>query len=249
MKGFEDHFSARAPLYARYRPRYPDSLFTWLAAITPSRRRAWDCATGSGQAAVSLCRHFDLVIATDASTSQIAPSLRAPGPVYAAMTAERAAIANGSVALVTIAQALHWFDAGAFFGEAQRVLEPRGVIAAWSYGLCSITPSIDRVIERFYADTLKDYWPPERAMVDDGYASVTLPIPEIAAPPFTMEARWSLEHMLGYLSTWSAVTRFAATTGKDAMASLAPELGSLWPDAETARLVRWTLTLRVGRAE
>jgi len=248
MSGFKDHFSARAPLYARYRPRYPEPLFSWLSAITPSHDRAWDCATGSGQAAASLCHHFDLVIATDPSTSQIAASIREPGPAYAAMTAERAAIADGSVALITVAQALHWFDTHAFFGEALRVLEPGGILAVWSYGLCTITPAIDRVIERFYAERLDGFWSPERAMVDDGYASVSLPLPEITAPSFSMDERWSLDHLVGYLSTWSAVAKFAAQTGEDAVAPVASELGSLWGDPASSRRVTWPLALRVGRS-
>jgi len=72
MSGFADHFSATAAAYATFRPRYPDALFEWLAAIAPSRECAWDCATGSGQAASGLARHFEQVVATDPSAAQLA---------------------------------------------------------------------------------------------------------------------------------------------------------------------------------
>ena len=110
MKPFADHFSQIAASYAAYRPHYPDALFAWLGSITPDRERAWDCATGSGQAAGALSHHFAQVIATDPSTAQIASAQRVGGVEYAAMTAERPAIATHAVALVTVAQALHWFD-------------------------------------------------------------------------------------------------------------------------------------------
>src|SRR6476661_1308057 len=103
VKPFADHFSQIAASYAAYRPHYPDALFAWLASITPDRERAWDCATGSGQAAVALSRHFAHVIATDPSTAQIASAERVARVDYAAMTAERPALAAGSVVLVTVA--------------------------------------------------------------------------------------------------------------------------------------------------
>lgn len=52
--GFADHFSVRSRDYARFRPSYPPALFAWLAETAPARRLAWDCATGSGQAAAGL---------------------------------------------------------------------------------------------------------------------------------------------------------------------------------------------------
>jgi hypothetical protein len=51
---FTDHFGSVAGAYAHYRPTYPAPLFAWLAAVAPARQRAWDCATGTGQAAVAL---------------------------------------------------------------------------------------------------------------------------------------------------------------------------------------------------
>src|SRR5207248_8441612 len=68
---FKDHFSGHAVEYAKFRPRYPDKMFEYLASISPRPERAWDCATGNGQAAVGLARHFDNVTATDASAQQI----------------------------------------------------------------------------------------------------------------------------------------------------------------------------------
>jgi methylase of polypeptide subunit release factors len=68
----ENFFSPIAKDYARFRPRYPEALFAYLASIAPARRLAWDCATGSGQAAASLVDHFDRVIATDISEELLA---------------------------------------------------------------------------------------------------------------------------------------------------------------------------------
>src|SRR5437867_1290905 len=68
---FKDHFSRQAADYAKFRPGYPQELFQYVGSVAPSRKLAWDCGTGNGQAAVGLASVFDRVIATDASEKQI----------------------------------------------------------------------------------------------------------------------------------------------------------------------------------
>ncbi len=47
--------------------------------------------------------------------------------------AETLPVPAGSARLVTVAQALHWFDLARFFSEVRRVLAPDGVLAVISY--------------------------------------------------------------------------------------------------------------------
>ena len=138
MASFPDHFSSTAAGYASFRPSYPAALFEWLGHVASHHAVAWDCGTGSGQAAVALADHFDFVVATDPSTMQLAHAASHPRVRYAAMTATWSALANRSASVITVAQALHWFDTPAFFAEARRVLAPRGVIAVWSYGVLTL---------------------------------------------------------------------------------------------------------------
>ena len=181
MPAFVDHFAATSASYARYRPHYPAALFDVIASATSARNTAWDCGTGSGQAAVPLAERYGEVIATDPSVAQLARAERTAGVTYVAMTAERCALAAHTVDLVTVAQALHWFDRPAFFAEVDRVLRPGGALAVWSYGLLSIEPAIDLLLQRLYVETLGPYWPAERALVDSGYAAIELPYPELEA--------------------------------------------------------------------
>ena len=115
---FKDHFSSHADQYARSRPTYPAELFDYLMSLTSLRGLAWDCATGSGQAAVALAGHFAQVVATDASAAQIANAAAHPNVAYLVATAENSGLSNESVDVITVAQALHWFDFSAFFNEA-----------------------------------------------------------------------------------------------------------------------------------
>lgn len=246
MPAFRDHFSRVATSYAEYRPHYPAALFEWLASELAGHERAWDCGTGSGQAAVALASHVGVVVATDASAAQLVNAHAASRVHYAVMRAEVAALANRSVDLLTVAQALHWFDIDRFFTEADRVLRPGGVLAVWSYGLATISPGIDRILARFYHDTLRRYWPVERAMVDTGYAGISLPYPEIPPRTFAMTASWSLLQLGGYLSTWSAVSRYRIALDSDPVPSVITALAPLWGSAST-RDVRWRLIPRVAR--
>jgi SAM-dependent methyltransferase len=248
MSSFADYFSPAAAAYARYRPRYPESLFGWLSSQAPKRERAWDCATGSGQAAVGLAAHFAQVVATDPSAAQLAHAERNERIGYAAMTAERSAIASRSVDVLTVAQALHWFDRDAFYAEVRRVLRPGGLIAVWSYALGAFgEPALDAALRRFYSETVGPYWPAERAIIDAGFERLEFPFEELHPPEVAMEAAWSFEHFAGYLSTWSAVQRARKATGSDPLPEFLVEVEPMWGAKGEQRVIRWPLAMRVGR--
>lgn len=247
-RSFSDHFSGVAGAYAEFRPRYPEALFDWLAGLAPRRELAWDCATGNGQAAVALASRFERVVATDASAEQISAATPHPRVEYRVARAETSGLAADSIDLVTVAQALHWFDRPAFYGEVGRVLRGDGVLAAWTYGHPHLDdPGADAVFQKFYSETVGPYWPPERALVDGGYRALDFPFPEIEPPAFEMETRWPLGALLGYVGTWSATSRFRAAKGFDPVARLARDLASTWGKPEEPRRVRWPLAFRVGR--
>ena len=246
MTSFPDHFSAAAADYAAFRPHYPDALFAWIVAHAPARRRAWDCGAGSGQAAVALAEHFAYVVATDASRAQLERATRHPRVGYVTMAAERAALAPSSVELVTVAQALHWFDRDAFYAEAARVLVPGGFLAAWTYGPMELTGERKPIAYDFYARVVGPYWPPERSLVDTGYGAIAFPFDEVAAPEMWMEHEWTLRELLGYVSTWSAVQVYRKRRGEDPIPLLAAALAPAWGDPADHQLVRWPLRLRAG---
>jgi SAM-dependent methyltransferase len=241
-----DHFSDRSDAYARYRPSYPEALFAYLASLPRAHDRAWDCATGNGQAAAGVARFFAEVVATDLSAAQLAEAEPHPNVRYVVATAEASGLPDASVDLVTVAQAIHWFDFGRFYAEVRRVGRPGAILAAWGYGLHTIEPPIDEVLRSFYTKVVGPYWPPERRYLDERYETLPFPFREIPSPPFTLEVRWDLAHLQGYLRTWSATKRYEKARGQDPVAALAPELESAWGDPAAQKLVRWPLYLRVG---
>ncbi|MBY0488842.1 MAG: class I SAM-dependent methyltransferase [Gemmatimonadaceae bacterium] len=241
-----DHFGIVARGYAAHRPTYPGELFAWLATQVPTRALAWDVGCGSGQASVALADHFERVVATDLNAQQIEAAVPHPRVAYHAAAAHMSGLSDRSVSLVTVAQALHWFDVDAFHAEVKRVLVPGGVIAEWTYSLM-FTPGHERVgaLVNDLDRLVHPWWPPERRHVDDHYAMLPFPFGSLEAPWFRMTAEWTKGQLLGYLSTWSAITRCKALTGQDLLAEFEAALEEAWGTRSTV-LVEWPLTLRVG---
>ncbi len=244
---FKDHFSGHAGVYATYRPRYPEALFAWLAEQSPGRSLAWDCATGNGQAAVGLSTFFERVYATDASRAQVSQAEARSNVTYACEPAEQSSLADGSVDLVTVAQALHWFDFDRFYAEANRVLKPGGVIAAWCYETFEMSPDLQPLVDRLYGEILGPFWPPERRWVEEGYRTLPWPFDELTPPKLELSVDWPLSTLLGYLRSWSATQRYQAERGIDPVSLIEDELSARWGDPEVLRRITWPLSMRAGR--
>jgi SAM-dependent methyltransferase len=244
---FKDHFSRLAANYASFRPRYPAALFDFLAQSCRQRDCAWDCACGSGQATMDLAARFAVVIATDASAAQVAAARPHSNVRYRVASAEASGLDSSSVDIVTVAQALHWFELAAFYAEVERVLRPAGVLAVWTYNVAHVAgASIERLLQEFYWDTLQSYWPAERELVESGYRTLTLPYPEMTAPAFAMQAQWSLQQLIGYVRSWSATARYVERNGADPAVLLEKALLPEWGDPDLLRCISWPLSLRLG---
>jgi SAM-dependent methyltransferase len=243
---FKDHFSKQAPGYAKFRPRYPQELFDYLGSIAPSRQLAWDCGTGNGQAAVGLASVFDHVIAIDGSEKQIANAQSHGRVEYRVAPAENSGIGSETIDLIMVAQALHWFDLDRFYAEARRVLKTDGVLAASAYNLLHIEPAVDAIVNRYYHEVVGPFWPPERELVEQ-FANLSFPFHEIDAPQFEITVQWNLDHLLGYLRTWSSTQRFIEAKGNNPLEQIIHELRGAWGKRERTRSVTWPLIVRVAR--
>jgi SAM-dependent methyltransferase len=227
---FEDHFSGHSE-----------------KSIAPANSLAWDCGTGSGQAALGLAQHFDKVYATDASAEQISHAYPHEKVNYQAEPAEHVSLSDSSVDLVTVAVAIHWFNFDEFYREVKRVLKPGGILAAWTYSLTEISPGIDVLIQHYYGEILKGYWPERIHYLEEKYETLPFPFEEIIPPTFTMEIRWNLTQFAGFLDSWSATQRYRAQKGQHPLELIWDTLLAAWGDEQETRLVRWPLYFRIGR--
>lgn len=243
----KDNFSAQSAGYARFRPGYPPALIEYLAACAPGRIHAWDCGTGNGQVAVLLAEHFEQVYATDISEKQLAEAPQHPKIRYAVEAAEQCSAPAHSFDLIVVAQAIHWFDFDRFYAVVRRVLTPGGVLAVIGYGLFETgDAAVDALIRQFYTEIVGPYWDPERRYIDEAYRTIPFPFREMDLPPFTMNYRWSVAELLGYLGTWSAVQHYRRAKGQDPVEWIAEPLRQNW-GTDQEHDIRFPLLCRAGQ--
>ncbi|MFC5411529.1 class I SAM-dependent methyltransferase [Larkinella bovis] len=240
-----DRFSGHADLYAQYRIDYPSELYEFLLTRIENRQKAWDCATGNGQVASELARYFEIVEATDISAQQLEQAVRKPNIQYTVCPAEQTVFADHSFDLITVAQALHWFDADAFHREVRRVGKPGALVAEWGYGGVQIDAAVDPIFNHFYEHIVGPYWDENRRHVEDRYARIPFPFSEVEQREFTIYRNWDLERFLNYLRTWSSVQKYIRQHGHDPVLWIADQLKSRWANGE--RQVRFPVFLRTGR--
>lgn len=254
-----DRFSGHADLYSQHRIDYPAELYDFILSFEPNRQTAWDCATGNGQVAGALADLFEQVEATDISETQLILAVKKPNITYQVSPAEQTPFADHTFDLITVAQALHWFNVNGFHQEVRRVAKPGAVIAEWGYGLVDISPSISSpytssldgrdidlkpVMLDFYRNRVGPYWDPQRTYIDNAYATLPFPFADSQQATFTARRTWSLERFLNYLRTWSAVRQYIHENEEDPVTELGEELALFWGDE---REVTFPIFLRVGR--
>jgi ubiquinone/menaquinone biosynthesis C-methylase UbiE len=256
----KDLFSAQSKQYASSRPTYPRALFEFIVGLVDEKNLAWDCATGNGQAALVLTDYFKQVIASDISARQLEIARQESNIKYQIFRAEDTPLKDNSIDLITIAQALHWFDLDKFYSEARRVLRERkhgktgeggGIIAAWAYGLHTISPGVDKVTHQLYEDILGDkYWPPERKYVEDRYETIPFPFDQIPAPEFQIQLSWNLSELVNYYRSWSSVQKFIEKNKYDPVSEVSSSLEYGWGgknNINEKRKVVWPLYVKIGR--
>lgn len=248
MKDTKDLFSYQSGDYRKFRPDYPPEFLEEIISHSGHRRHAWDCGTGNGQVAVSLGKYFEYVKATDISTSQLDNALQANNVSYQTSRAEQTEFEPGSFDLITVAQAVHWFDFDAFYSEVKRVGHPDGILALWGYGLLRIEPAIDRLIDNFYYKIIGSFWDKERKYIEDAYRSIPFPFSEIhLSTDYFIEKEFTRESLAGYLGTWSAVRNFKKSTGSDPIPGFLKELTSKWASTQETKKAVFPLFSRVGK--
>lgn len=240
-------FDQGGEAYARFRPEYPPELATFLTSQAPDRRLAVDVGCGNGQLTGLLAQHFEQVVGIDPSADQLANVAPDERIVYRQASAEQIPVADASASLITAAQSAHWFDLSAFYREVGRIGSPGAILALVSYGVLTLDSALDARFQAFYRDQIGPYWPPQRQLVDSGYATIDFPFDELAAPAMQIRCAWSLPQFLGYLATWSAV-RSAREAGRaELLTAFADDIGAAWGDPRLERMICWPINMRIGR--
>jgi|SRR6185437_843928 len=242
----KDNFSKNALSYSRFRPGYPQQLFDFLIHHLADKKTAWDCGTGNGQVAIKLAEYFDKVYATDISGGQLSNAVKKENIFYSIARAEKTSFGDNQFDLITVAQAIHWFEFEKFYKEVNRTLSKDGILAVFGYNLFKINKEIDFIIDDFYKNIIGPYWDKERKYIDESYATIPFPFEEIKTPDLFMEYEWEFEHVAGYLNTWSSVQHFITKNNTNPVDQVINPLRKAWGDA-LKRKVFFPIFMRAGK--
>lgn len=239
-------FSIGSDEYARYRPTYPDALFAYLATLSTRAENAWDCATGNGQAAQKLAAVFTRVYATDSSPAQLANAIQLPNIQYSVQPAESASFSAGFFDMIMVAQAVHWLDFEAFYAEVRRTAKAHALLVICGYGRIMLSPELDAIVNHFYFQIIGPFWDKRRRYIDEQYQTIPFPFEELPPPSFNITCQWTLEHLIGYLKTWSAVKNYQNKNGSNPVDAIEEDLQQAWGEIEK-RTISFPLLLRIGK--
>jgi SAM-dependent methyltransferase len=220
----KDLFSSHAATYAAFRPTYPEALYEFVFSFVKHKGTAWDCGTGNGQVASRLAKDFERVYATDISENQLKNAVTAPNIDYSLTPAEKTSFPEDSFDLITVGQALHWFDLDKFYAECRRVGKPASVIALWGYGNIMINREVDSIVDHLYTEVVGKYWDSARRHVETAYRDIPFPFDSRKTPSFFIEAEWTLAHLIGYLESWSATQKYMKENGVNPVKNVEKQL-------------------------
>lgn len=248
MEPFKDNFSKHAEVYSKFRPVYPKELFEYLQTLTIGHAFAWDCGTGNGQSAVQLANFYEKVYATDPSEEQIKNAVYHPKINYNVEKAEHPNLKDNSVDLITVAQAVHWFDFDQFYAQVNRVLKPNGIIAVWAYGIPGVNDQLNPIIKNFHDNVIGEFWLPENRLIEKDYSTIAFPFEIIDTPTtFYIQKDLNLRELLGHFRSWSATQKYMDTYGRNPIEQLEQNITEYWQNKEDKKEVVWKLILKVGR--
>jgi len=241
----KDLFSRDSKQYAKFRLTYPDEFYHFIFQHVNHKQYAWDVGTGNGQVARVLARHFEQVYATDISQKQLEEAVQLPNVQYLRCNEYETSFATHTFDLITVGQAIHWFNIDLFYQEVQRVAKKGAIIAVWGYNLLRISPQIDTLIQQFYKEKVGSFWNAERKYVEESYQTIPFPFQVITSPNFQIEVFWDLTMLEGYLNTWSSVGKFIQTHLYNPVNELIVSLNPFWKKNEQKKII-FPIFVRLG---
>ncbi|GMH36232.1 hypothetical protein BSKO_04100 [Bryopsis sp. KO-2023] len=248
-------FDSQAQEYAKYRPTYPNELYDAVYAFAdlPSYGVALDIATGSAQAALKLTEKFERVVAIDPNEKMLSMAQPHPKLELCLGSAESLGVPPESADLITVAQALHWFDLRQFYSEAKRVLRPHGALAAWSYGLARFEDNhaASQILRDFSWKHVGPYRADNAKDLIARTHSELPPLPEefgvVEKKTMEMKTRMPFSNFIRYVETWSSYNTFKENRrdARDALLNFRVECMSALRLKDESEVVRVVFDLAV----
>lgn len=200
------------------------------------------------------------MIATDISEAQLKHAVQHPRihyihtPLSLSDDELVSLIGNeGSIDLITVAQAIHWFDLPRFYSVVNRLLrKPGGVLAIWGYKDVKISPEFDAAGKCWFEMSIP-YWNSRTQSFFGGYQALPFPFEGVGlgseGNPIDVDIpkELSFEGYLRMMRSWSAVAT-AKEQGVDLLSKGAvKELEAAWGGPNLVRSVVYKGFMLVGK--
>lgn len=153
-----EKFTGKADIYARFRPDYPEALIRDLIHENDldGSSAVADIGSGTGILTGQLLDNGLNVTAVEpnADMRHVAETRLRRNPRFTSVTgtAEQTGLKSGTIDLITVAQAFHWFDPDKFGKECRRVLKNgKRVALIWNSRVAEdpLTRESETVCRRF----------------------------------------------------------------------------------------------------
>ncbi|MDC0535357.1 class I SAM-dependent methyltransferase [Francisellaceae bacterium] len=233
----ENVFSRQKEDYKKARPAYPNEFFAALSKLCENKNLAWDSATGNGQAAVSLSEHFNQVIATDISQTQINHATYRSNVDYRVEAVEQNSLLPNSVDMINAAQAIHWLNLDDFYNTIYRVAKRGALVAIYGFREVSVSSKIDQLIDIYIQEIVGSDWREGKDYYDSEYQSLSFPFKEIKLPPFSIKLNWTLDQVLGLLDSYSGPQNYLDRVGQLPSSEIRADMLKLWGDQQKREVV------------
>nr|CAG8641188.1 13018_t:CDS:2 [Entrophospora candida] len=175
--------------YNTYRPTYPQKLFEKVYNYHESHNGSFDAAldvaTGTGQVTQVLADSFKKVYGVDSSATMLENAVKKSNITYSTSTAENLnRFDDSSIDLLTVAQAVHWFDLPKFLEESYRVLKSPssssgggGTLAIWGYShnIFDNYPTASELLDDYSTNFMGEYWERGKSALDNLYSGFEIP--------------------------------------------------------------------------
>lgn len=230
-----------ARLYARGRPYHQDVVIERIRErlnLDGKLDRALDVACGTGLSCVALKATAKEVFGVDISIEMLEQAVRDERIDYAVCLAERLAVNDAAVDLVTVSSAFHWFDRDPFLAETKRVLKRSGWLVVYNNIFFSRMKENAEFRNWFNSTHLKQFPTPARDNrpfneQDAERAGFRF----VEREWYTNDVPWDANELVDYLLTQtnvSAVVEDGAWTLEEVRRYLGREVGQFFPSGGKA---------------
>lgn len=261
--------------YKNFRPVYPARFYEYIKEhFTSKPKKAVDLGCGTGQATLELADLAETVQGIDNSPVMIeqARNSKHPANVNFSVGNDRTFAEDfspGSVDLITVAQAAHWFDLEAFYKKAYEILRKDGILAIWGYCDQNIQdyPAVSEITTKYsyHPDYLGKHWDEGRDCLRQFFSDSKIPATffrdteyrvndsKTLSPDEKLEIskQMTFKDFMDYFRTYSAYHNWVAAHGSpeedilDRMERKITDSTSLKPESKIT--VKWNTVYMFGR--